>query len=69
MPISSEADLPIRHVRIGGPAVDALDRRKESSSNPRITAAELRDTYNAVKGDLFAGIKALAQAVADSMRR
>jgi hypothetical protein len=69
MPITSEADLPIRHVRIAGPAVDALDRRKESSSNPRITAAELRDSYNAVKRDLFAGIKALAQAVADSMRR
>jgi hypothetical protein len=69
MPITSEPDLPIRHVRIGGPAADALDRRKESSSNPRITAAELRDSYNAVKGDLFAGIKALAQAVADSMRR
>lgn len=69
MPITSEADLPIRYVRIGGLAVEALDRRKESSSNPRITAAELRDSYNAAKGDLFAGIKALAQAVSDSMRR
>ncbi|MFY9699779.1 MAG: hypothetical protein WAK34_15930 [Rhodoplanes sp.] len=49
--------------------MDALDRRKESSSNPRIAAAELRDSYNAVKDDLFAGIKALAQAVSDSMRR
>jgi len=69
MPITSEPDLPIRSVPIGGPAVEALDRRKESSSNPRITAAELRDTYNAVKGDLFAGIKALAQAVSGSMQR
>jgi hypothetical protein len=69
MPITSEADLPIRSVPIGGPAVEALDRRKESSSNPRIAAAELRDSYNAVKDDLFAGIKALAQAVSDSMQR
>ncbi len=69
MPITSEPDLPIRSVPIGGPAVEALDRRKESSSNPRIAAAELRDSYNGVKDDLFAGIKALAQAVSGSMQR
>ncbi|MFZ1884501.1 MAG: hypothetical protein WAU53_13095 [Rhodoplanes sp.] len=69
MPITSEPDLPIRYVQIGGPAVEALDRRKENSSNPHIAAAELRDSYNDVKGDLFAGIKALAQAVSGPMRR
>ena len=69
MPITSEPDLPIRYVPIGGTAVEALDRRKENSSNPRIAAAELRDSYNDVKGDLFAGIKALAQAVAGPTRR
>ena len=62
MPISSELDLPISYVPISGPAVDALDRRKENSSNPRIAATELRDSYNNVKGELFAGIKALVQA-------
>ncbi|MGA8158432.1 MAG: hypothetical protein WB822_19970 [Rhodoplanes sp.] len=49
--------------------MEALDRRKENSSNPHIAAAELRDSYNDVKGDLFAGIKALAQAVSGPMRR
>ena len=69
MPITGEPDLPLRYVQIGGPAVEALDRRMESSSNPRIAAAELRDSYNDAKDDLFAGIKALAQAVSGSMRR
>lgn len=63
MPITSEPDLPIRSVPIGGPAVDALDRRKENSSNPRIAASELRESYNNVKDELFAGIKALVHAV------
>lgn len=69
MPVTSEPDLPIRYIPIGGPAVEALDRRKESSSNPRIAAAELRDSYNDVKGELFAGIKALAQAASGPARR
>jgi hypothetical protein len=63
MPISSELDLPISYVPITGPAVDALDRRKENSSNPRIAASDLRDSYNTVKDELFAGIKALVHAV------
>ena len=69
MPVTSEPDLPIRYIPIGGPAVEALDRRKESSSNPLLAAAELRDSYNNVKGDLFAGIKALAQAASGPTRR
>jgi hypothetical protein len=63
MPISQELDLPIAHVSITGPAVVALDRRKENSSNPRIAASELRDSYDVVKGELFAGVKALAQVI------
>lgn len=62
MPVSNELDLPINYVPISGPAVDALDRRKENSGNPRITATELRNSYNNVKDELFAGIKALVQA-------
>lgn len=69
MPISSELDLPISYVPVTGPAVDALDRRKENSSNPRIAVSELRENYNTVKDELFAGIKALAQAVSGSMQR
>jgi hypothetical protein len=62
MPISSELELPVKYVPITGPAVQALDARKESSSNPRIAATELRDSYNTVKDELFAGIAALVRA-------
>jgi hypothetical protein len=62
MPVSNELDLPINYVPISGPAVDALDRRKENSGNPQIAATELRNSYNNVKDELFAGIKALVQA-------
>ena len=62
MPITSELDLPISYIPITGPAVDALDQRKENSSNPRIAATELRDSYDNVKEELFAGIKALVHA-------
>ena len=62
MPISGELDLPIKHLPITGPAVDALAARRENSSNPRIAATELRDSYDAVKDELFAGIAALVRA-------
>ncbi len=64
MPITHDVDLPIRHVAISGPAVEALERRKESSTNPRIEALELRESFNNVKDTLFAGIKALGHAIA-----
>ncbi|MGZ8395403.1 MAG: hypothetical protein ACXW3X_01895 [Rhodoplanes sp.] len=63
MPISREPDLPISYVPITGPGLDTLDRRKENSSIARIAAIELRESYNTVKDELFAGIKALVQAV------
>jgi hypothetical protein len=63
MPVTNELDLPISYVPIMGPAVDALDRRKENSSNPRIAASELRERYNNVRDELFAGIKALVHAL------
>ena len=63
MPILQELDLPIAHVSVTGPAVVALDRRNENSSNPRIAASELRDSYDVVKGELFAGVKALARVI------
>lgn len=57
MRVTSELDLPIRRVTVSGPAVDALDNRKERSSNPRIEALELRESFNNRKDGLFAGIK------------
>ncbi len=63
MPVTNDPELPISYAPIAGPAVDALNRRKENSSNPRIAATELRDSYDNVKDELFAGIKALMQAI------
>jgi hypothetical protein len=63
MPVSNDLNLPISYVPISGPAVDALDRRKENNSNPRIAATELRESFNTVKDELFAGMAALAQAI------
>ena len=36
MRVTNELDLPIRHIAVSGPAVDALEKRKERSSNPSI---------------------------------
>ncbi len=63
MRVTSELDLPIRRVTVSGPAVDALDKRKERSSNPRIEALELRESFNNRKDGLFSGIKELSHGV------
>jgi hypothetical protein len=63
MRVTSELDLPIRRVTVSGPVVDALDKRKERSSNPRIEAVELRESFNNRKNALFAGIKQLSHVV------
>jgi hypothetical protein len=67
MRVTNELNLPIRRVAISGPAVDALDKRKESSTNPNIAAAELRKSFNAQKEGIFAGIKDLSRAVSAEM--
>jgi hypothetical protein len=67
MRVTNELNLPIRRVAISGPAVDALDKRKESSTSPNIAAAELRKNFNAQKEGIFAGIKDLSRAVSAEM--
>jgi hypothetical protein len=62
MPVTSNVDGPLDYVTISGPAVDALDARKESTSNPKIAARELRHNFEHVKDALFAEIKALVRA-------
>jgi hypothetical protein len=55
MPIIKGLDLPIKFVPFSGPAVDALDQRKENNDHPKVTAEELRDSFNKVKTSLFSG--------------
>jgi hypothetical protein len=55
----SALDLPIKFVPFSGPAVDALDQRKENNDHPRVTAEELRASFNKVKTSLFSGFGVL----------
>ena len=67
MRVTNELDLPIRPMAVSGPAVDALDKRKEHSSNPRIEALELRESFNNLKEGLFAGIKELSRVISTEL--
>jgi hypothetical protein len=67
MRVTNELDLPIRPMAVSGPAVDALDKRKEHSSNPRIEALELRESFNNLKEGLFAGIKELSRVISNEL--
>ena len=49
----------VKYVPILGPGVDALEARKEYNNHPRVTASELRDSFNKVKVALFAGLASL----------
>ena len=51
----------IKYVPILGPGVDALETRKETNDHPRVSAEELRTSFNKVKVALFAGLAALVR--------
>jgi hypothetical protein len=63
MPVVKELDTPIRYTPISGPGVDALEARKEYNNNSRTSAAELRTSFNKVRDGVFAGLRALTEAV------
>ena len=51
--------MDLTYVPITGPGVDALENRKETGSLREITEAEMRESYERVRDDLFAGLKML----------
>lgn len=57
-----DLDLPIEHVPISGPGVDALERRKETNNSHNVTATELRASFIRVQDALYSGLKALNKA-------
>lgn len=59
MPVTTDGAVPLDYVTISGPAIEALERRKESTSNPKIAAKSLRHNFDHVKDALFAEFKAL----------
>lgn len=47
------------YIKIVGPGVDALERRKEHNNNNPVSATGLRASIDKVKASLFEGIKML----------
>jgi hypothetical protein len=56
---TSKIERTLDYVRIFGPGVDALDRRKEHNNRKQTSAEELRSNIDSVKTQLFEGIKKL----------
>ncbi len=54
-----ENDDLIKFVNLSGPGIDALEARKETNNHHKVTAEELRDSFEKVKNDLFSGLAAL----------
>lgn len=52
-------DDPIAYVHFSGPAINALNYRKEQGSAREIPEQEMRDSYERVKDRLFAGLLTL----------
>ncbi len=69
MPVSNDLDLPIKHVPISGPGVDALEHRKEKNNNHQVTANELRTSFDRVKEVLYSGFKALNKAALERVSK
>jgi hypothetical protein len=47
------------YMRIVGPGVDTLERRKEHNNNQLVTAEKLRTSIAKVKDSIFQGLKTL----------
>ncbi|NVO12639.1 MAG: hypothetical protein HXX10_01245 [Rhodoplanes sp.] len=69
MPVTTEVDGPLGFVAIKGPGVDALHRRKETTTNPKIAATDLRHNFNHVREALFAEIAALVRVAPGGVGR
>jgi hypothetical protein len=59
MAAAAEKDDLVKFVNLSGPGVDALEARKETNNHHKVTAKELRDSFEKVKKDLFSGLAAL----------
>jgi len=62
MPSINENQLPIKRTPLKGPAIDALESRKETNNNTPVDPAELRKSYEKVKSSLLDGLKALTRS-------
>ena len=62
MPIIDELEHPIGHVKIEGPAVDRLDRRKEENNNDAVSGELFIANFNAMRGELLAEMKSVLRS-------
>ncbi len=58
MTTAEKLDL-IKYVPLSGPGVDALETRKETNNHHKVTAEELRASFENVKEKLFLGLNTL----------
>jgi hypothetical protein len=63
MPIIPDLELPIERVKVSGPAVDALERRKETNNDTRASAAEFRQKFALIKDVLLSRLRQLTAAI------
>jgi hypothetical protein len=61
MTTAEKLDL-IKFVPLSGPGVDALEMRKETNNHHKVTAKELRASFENVKTKLFSGLSALLKS-------
>ena len=50
-----------QRISISGPAVDALDRRKEDNNNSALTSQKLRENLDAIGNNVFAELRKLVR--------
>jgi hypothetical protein len=66
---TTKIERPLDRMRIIGPGVDALERRKEHNNNQPVTAEKLRTSIARVKNRLFEGLKLLQSGVRERVEK
>jgi hypothetical protein len=57
-----DLDLPIKKINVDGPAVRALETRKEANNHPTVKTEELRASYARVKQSVVKALKEIGSA-------
>lgn len=61
MPVTDDLQLPIERTILSGPAVDALENRKEIGRLTPVTTAEMRASWGRVKDRIHDGLRQLTR--------
>jgi hypothetical protein len=66
---NTKIERPLDYIPIVGRGVDALDRRKETNNNQRVTAQGLRISISKVKSGIFDGLKMLRSGARERLQK